>query len=495
MNIVQTSLSDVIFPDLVKRAQRDPAEGLLLWKRAQMMVAAVIVPAWLLLYYFAEPLIRLAFTDAYVAATPYFQVFLLLMLRQCFQFSTLLRSVEDNASFATSNAIALGINVALIVALMPAFGLWGPTLGLVVGPDLDRLLPRPPRHAALRRAAVARSSTGASSRLAARGIAGALRRDARRAHLAAAHSPEPGRRRWRCSALVYAVAARIILREEYGYVVRAFIAAAARRMNAKRTALIISYWFAPSPAVGAKRFSFLAREFARLGYDVHVITHESRDWIDWKTDASLPVSGQVHRCAESLKLPLAGKGLLQRAANFVLRRLLAPVGWEYLWAARRHAQGTGNRAHLPPGVVIATSPRARGVAWRARSVARRLRWPLILDYRDPWSAHDGRAGDAAPFPSGSRDASNAASCNAAPRGYSTHRRCATRSKSFSPAPMRAKFRDSEWIRSRRRGATAADHRPDRHRARGRNLHGPLAGAGARGGATAARRATPRAPSA
>ena len=100
VNIVQTSLSDVIFPDMVKRAKRDPAEGLRLWKRAQMLVSRSSCPAWVLLTYFAEPLIRLAFTDAYVAATPFFQVFLLLMLRQCFQFSTPLRSVEDNASFA-----------------------------------------------------------------------------------------------------------------------------------------------------------------------------------------------------------------------------------------------------------------------------------------------------------------------------------------------------------------------------------------------------------
>ena len=41
--------------------------------------------------------------------------------------------------------------------------------------------------------------------------------------------------------------------------------------------IIISYWFAPSPAVGAKRFSFLAREFAHLqrvplggGFPIHV---------------------------------------------------------------------------------------------------------------------------------------------------------------------------------------------------------------------------------
>jgi O-antigen/teichoic acid export membrane protein len=58
---------------------------------------------------------------------------MLLMVRQCFQFSVPLRSVGDNASFATSNAVALAINGALIIILMPRFGLWGPTLGLVVG--------------------------------------------------------------------------------------------------------------------------------------------------------------------------------------------------------------------------------------------------------------------------------------------------------------------------------------------------------------------------
>ena len=101
------------------------------------------LPAWLLLTYFAEPLIRLLFTDAYVAATPYFQVFLLLMLRQCFQFSTPLRSVEDNASFAHARTPSRWrINVALIVALMPRFGLWGPTLGLVVGQIWTVYLPR-----------------------------------------------------------------------------------------------------------------------------------------------------------------------------------------------------------------------------------------------------------------------------------------------------------------------------------------------------------------
>ena len=220
VNIVQTSLSDVIFPDLVKRAQRDPGEGLRLWKRAQMMVAAVILPCWLLLAYFAEPLIRLAFTDAYVSATPYFQVFLLLMVRQCFQFSTLLRSVEDNASFATANGVALAINVVLLATLMPRFGLWGPTLGLVVGQMWSGYY--------LGRRVMVRYRVPVSQICQWRKFALALLAAA--LALALMHATL----RWlpegppsllagvAVFAVVYALAARFILREEYGYVMRAF---------------------------------------------------------------------------------------------------------------------------------------------------------------------------------------------------------------------------------------------------------------------------------
>jgi glycosyltransferase involved in cell wall biosynthesis len=153
-----------------------------------------------------------------------------------------------------------------------------------------------------------------------------------------------------------------------------------------RPVLIISYWFAPSPAVGAKRFSFLAREFARQGYDVHVITHESREWTDWKTDHSLPLAGHVHRCAEAVKLPLAGKSLVRRMVNAVARRLLAPIGWEFLWARAATRKALEVARNLPPGVIIATSP-AHAAIIAGGNIARQLGWPLILDYRDPWSAH------------------------------------------------------------------------------------------------------------
>jgi hypothetical protein len=157
-------------------------------------------------------------------------------------------------------------------------------------------------------------------------------------------------------------------------------------MSARRTVLIVSYYFAPSPAVGAKRFSFLAREFERLGYDVHVITHEMREWTYGKADSSLPVAGHIHRC-NSLRLPLPGKGFFARAINAVLRKLLAPVGFEYFWARSATRKALEIARDLPAGVVIATSPAHAAILAGGR-IARRLGWPLILDYRDPWSAYE-----------------------------------------------------------------------------------------------------------
>jgi O-antigen/teichoic acid export membrane protein len=219
VNIVQTSLSDVIFPDMVKRAQRNPADGLRLWKRAQTLVFAVICPAWLLLTYFAEPLIRLAFTETYVAATPYFQVLLLLMVRHCFQFSVPLRAVEDNAAFAISNAIALGINAVLLFTLMPKYGLWGPTLGLVISQMWTSLYLG---RRVLRKYQLSLAELGEWSKL-------GLAFTASLVAIAVMHGMLTTLPRTPLNVIgaltvfgiVYAIATRLILREEYSYIVRA----------------------------------------------------------------------------------------------------------------------------------------------------------------------------------------------------------------------------------------------------------------------------------
>jgi O-antigen/teichoic acid export membrane protein len=218
VNIVQGALADVIFPDMVKRSQKDPSQGLLLWKRAQVLIFAVICPAWALMTYWAESIVRVLFTDAYVGAVPYFQVFLLLMLRQCFQFSTPLRSVEDNASFAHANIWGLAINAAFMIALMPHYGLWGPTLGLVVGQAWGSVYLG---ARIMKRYRLPLSEVCQWGKLGLAMLASLV-------GIAALHVSQhylPGTS-WgwviglAVFGLVYLVAARLILREEYGYVMR-----------------------------------------------------------------------------------------------------------------------------------------------------------------------------------------------------------------------------------------------------------------------------------
>jgi glycosyltransferase involved in cell wall biosynthesis len=158
-------------------------------------------------------------------------------------------------------------------------------------------------------------------------------------------------------------------------------------LNTRPTLLIVSYHFAPSPLVGAKRFSFLTREFTRQGFDVHVVTNEIGESPHGREDHSLPLHGTVHRVANPLVLPLAGKGWWRRLANAFFARVLSPVGRDFFWAraaTRRALQVAGK---LSPGVVIATSPPHAALIAGAR-IARKLGWPLVLDYRDPWSAFD-----------------------------------------------------------------------------------------------------------
>ncbi len=165
-------------------------------------------------------------------------------------------------------------------------------------------------------------------------------------------------------------------------------------MNTRPTLLIVSHHFAPSPLVGAKRFSFLTREFTRQGFDVHVIANEIRESPHGREDNSLPVHGTVHRVANPFELPYKTSGKVRgwrRVANAVFGRLLAPVGFDYFWARAATRKALEVARHLPAGarngIVIATSPPHAALIAGSR-IARRLGWPLVLDYRDPWSAYE-----------------------------------------------------------------------------------------------------------
>ncbi len=158
-------------------------------------------------------------------------------------------------------------------------------------------------------------------------------------------------------------------------------------MPPRTTVLVISYYFAPSAAVGAKRFSFLCREFAAQGYDVRVVAADVDNPFHGAGDASLPMAGRVARCAETLRFPLRSNTLWARLFNKLVRPLLAPLGFEIFWVGRAVRAARALAADAPRGVVITTMPPPAALIAGAR-IARELGWPLLFDYRDPWSGYE-----------------------------------------------------------------------------------------------------------
>ena len=208
-----------------------------------------------------------------------------------------------------------------------------------------------------------------------------------------------------------------------------------------------------------------------------------------REDHSVPLAGTIHRCAAAFEVPLKGEGILHKLANSILRRVLAPVGVEYFWARAATRKALEVARKLPPGIVIATSPPHAALIAGTR-IARRLRWPLILDYRDPWSAYDWPQWHRGWLPAVVWRAHRGAAGASQRRARAQHPRHARVVRGIlSGRHAWAELRGAEWFR---RGAghelTVVDW-PDRNHARRGNLRQPLAAAVA-----ACRRSTEHAPS-
>ncbi len=223
VNIVQGALADVIFPDMVRRSKHDASPGpAVVETRAGADLRGDLPRLG------ADDVLgrahraRCFSPTTYVPAVPYFQVFLLLMVRQCFQFSTPLRSIEDNKSFAHANLVALVINAGAHHHADAEVRALGTDPGTRDRPDLELLLPGRAHAETLPAAAVGALPVEQAGAGAA-GIAGGYRRVACVDALSTVPTAAGMLAGLTVFGLVYLIAARLILREEYGYVMRAIL--------------------------------------------------------------------------------------------------------------------------------------------------------------------------------------------------------------------------------------------------------------------------------
>lgn len=124
ITVLRNSLSDVLLPEMVggRASQTDRLE---LWRRSTVVAAIALVGAGVVLARFAEPLIHTFFSEKYLPAVPIFQLYLLVFLRESIDFAVPLRAVDQTGAILRSNTVALILNAALMIVLLPKWGVLG----------------------------------------------------------------------------------------------------------------------------------------------------------------------------------------------------------------------------------------------------------------------------------------------------------------------------------------------------------------------------------
>ena len=155
-------------------------------------------------------------------------------------------------------------------------------------------------------------------------------------------------------------------------------------MNSAKKILVVSKFLAPGSEVGGRRFSHLTRQFEERGFEVHAVAAALPPGSG--RDPSLPEVQRLHRAGPHFHLPVQRRTLVARTINRLTRNIVAPLDPDPLWMPGALHKGRSLTAKLRPDVVIGTIP-PLSAGLIACKLADAAGCPLILDYRDPWSAY------------------------------------------------------------------------------------------------------------
>jgi O-antigen/teichoic acid export membrane protein len=136
---VRNSVSAVILPEMVRKDRGNPADGtaIALWQKATVVNAILLFPIVVLVARYAEPLVTMVFGASYVSAALVMQLYMLVVIRECFDFAPALRAVNRTRSLVESNVAGLLACTAAMFVLIPLAGLAGAMIAFVIASYVD----------------------------------------------------------------------------------------------------------------------------------------------------------------------------------------------------------------------------------------------------------------------------------------------------------------------------------------------------------------------
>ena len=131
ITILRNSVSDVLLGEIAG-GRDDNARALALWRRSTVVTFIFLISYGIVLARFADIVVTTLFSDAYRPAVPIFQIYVLALLRDSFDFSVPLRTINKTAPMLRSNLVAIVLNGGLMLLMVPRWGMVGAVVSHVI---------------------------------------------------------------------------------------------------------------------------------------------------------------------------------------------------------------------------------------------------------------------------------------------------------------------------------------------------------------------------
>ena len=132
IGVLRNSVSDAVLPELAALKNAKGEGALALWRRSTVVSMILLTAAGVVLFEFAHTFVVTLFSPSYEPAVPIFQIYLLVLVREVFDFGVALRAVNKTAPIVTSSLFAILLNLLLLVTVLPVWGLPAAALAFVI---------------------------------------------------------------------------------------------------------------------------------------------------------------------------------------------------------------------------------------------------------------------------------------------------------------------------------------------------------------------------
>jgi O-antigen/teichoic acid export membrane protein len=130
---VRNSISSVVLPEMV-RSRESPLK---LWKRATVINTIFLFPVVVLIARYADPLVTTVFGANYHEAAFVMQLYMLVVIRECFDFAPALRAINRTRPLVESNVAAIVTCALALLILVPRAGVAGAMIAFAIASFVD----------------------------------------------------------------------------------------------------------------------------------------------------------------------------------------------------------------------------------------------------------------------------------------------------------------------------------------------------------------------